>query len=203
MKPLILASSSRYRQGLLANLGIKVTCIAPDIDETPHPDEDPKALSQRLAFEKAAKIAKQHPDAIVIGSDQVALIDGTSPPQVLGKPHTYDNAVSQLTMCSGRTVSFFTALSVICHNENVACTGAETTNVIFRSLSNSDIERYIKAETPYDCAGSFKSEGLGILLFERIDSRDPNALIGLPVMLLRDILASELEIDLLKLATEG
>ncbi|GGW76813.1 Maf family protein [Alteromonas halophila] len=201
MAPLILASGSRYRQQQFRALGIDVQCIAPDIDETPFPDECPAALCQRLADAKAHKIATQHPDALVIGSDQVALIEGSEPAQVLGKPHTHENAVNQLKMCSGAAVSFYTAVSLHCQSQNIRTTQMEPTRVIFRALSDTDIERYLLCEKPYDCAGSFKSEGRGVLLFERIETRDPNALIGLPVMLVRDMLASHAGVDLLALAT--
>lgn len=202
MTTLILASGSRYRQQQFADLGLHAQSIAPDIDETPLPDESPTTLCQRLADAKAAKIATTHTDAIVIGSDQVALIEGSEPPQVLGKPHTHENAVSQLRQCSGRTVSFYTAVSVHCQSKTIRTTQMEPTRVVFRHLSDNDIERYLLSDKPYDCAGSFKAEGRGALLFERIESRDPNALIGLPVMLLRDMLATHAGIDLLKLATD-
>ena len=202
MYNLILASGSRYRQQQLAALGIRVQSIAPEIDETPQSGESPIALCQRLADQKAQKIAAAHSDAVVIGSDQVALIEESEPPQVLGKPHSHDNAVSQLNQCSGRTVSFYTAVSVHCLSKSIRATQMETTRVVFRALTDQDIERYLLSEKPYDCAGSFKSEGRGILLFEGIESRDPNALIGLPVMLLRDMLGTHVGIDLLRLATD-
>lgn len=202
MCKLILASGSRYRQQQFADLGILAQNIAPDIDETPRPGESPIALCQRLADAKAATISATHTDALVIGSDQVALIEESEPPQVLGKPHTHENALSQLRQCSGRTVSFYTAVSVHCQSKNIRVTQMEPTRVVFRTLRDEDIERYLLSDKPYDCAGSFKSEGRGALLFERIESRDPNALIGLPIMLLRDMLASHAGIDLLTLATD-
>ncbi len=201
MTTLILASGSPYRQKQLADLGIRATSIAPDIDETPKRDESPVDLCQRLADAKAGKIAQVHPDAVVIGCDQVALIENSVPAVVLGKPHSHDNAVRQLSQCSGRTVSFYTAVSLHCKTKHLRDTRTECTRVTFRTLRPQDIERYLRTETPYDCAGSFKSEGRGVLLFDRIECRDPNALIGLPLMLLRDMLDEHAQIDLLAMAT--
>lgn len=199
--PFILASSSRYRQSQMAALGINAKCISPNIDEQRKHGETPEALATRLAGEKATKVAFSHPNTLVIGSDQVAsLTDDNGETVILGKPHHFEAAMEQLTLCSGKTVTFHTALSLVQQSVNKQYTAIDTTTVYFKTLTTQHITQYLRCETPYDCAGSFKSEGKGVLLFDRIDSRDPQALIGLPVMLLRDML-SEFDIDLLALAT--
>ena len=212
MTTLVLASSSKYRQQLLSNIGIQAEISKPDIDETPLPDETPLALCKRLAFEKAKKIAQQQPGRIVIGSDQVASVEGPDGKIILGKPGTVENAVAQLKMCQGKSVYFYTAIS-LCKAENdedlpdiltsnlYTITRAEETCVYFRSHKEAQLRAYVEAEMPLDCAGSFKCEGMGALLFERITSRDPNTLIGLPVMLLHNMLDNHFNIDLLDLAT--
>lgn len=220
MTALVLASSSKYRQQLLANIGIHAESSAPDIDESPLPDESPLALCKRLASEKAKKIALQHPGKIVIGSDQVASVEIEDRKVILGKPGTVENAVEQLKMCQGKAVYFYTALSLcqsllnttssamdnppvnLATSKINSVTRAEETCVYFRTHSESQLRRYVECEMPLDCAGSFKCEGMGILLFERITSRDPNTLIGLPVMLLHNMLDRHFNIDLLDLATE-
>lgn len=199
MVQLILASSSTYRQQQLASLGIRTQAIAPHINETACAGEGPDALAVRLATEKAAKIAEAHPSAMVIGADQVAVVNNGSTTHVLGKPGTHDNAVKQLQLCSGKAVDFYSALSVCHKDSDKQVTRVEVTTVTFLKLSDTEIQHYLLAETPYDCAGSFKSESRGVLLFERITSRDPNALIGLPIMLLRDLL-SEFDVSLLDIA---
>ena len=199
--PLILASSSQYRRQQLANIGINVDCIAPNIDETPFASESPETLAIRLANGKAAAIAEQHPNAIVIGSDQVACLNVNGKQQLLGKPGGYENAKQQLSQCSGHAVELYTAVAVHHGATQKAVADVELTQVRFLSLTEHQIRQYLLAETPYDCAGSFKSEGLGVLLFDRIVSRDPNALIGLPLMLLRDLLR-QYDIDLLTLAAD-
>lgn len=196
---IILASSSKYRRAQLEALGLVIPGIAPNIDETPIPGEHPETLARRLAEQKATHIAEQYPNAVVIGSDQVACVETDEGVQLLGKPHTRDNAVNQLSLCSGKKVTFYTGLS-LCKHQVRTLTHCETVEVQFRALSRQQIEAYIDREQPFDCAGSFKSEGLGVLLFEHIHSRDPNTLIGLPVMLLRDMLA-DFDIDLLEMAT--
>ena len=198
---LILASSSKYRRQQLASIGIKTDAIAPNIDETPFSNELPEQLALRLAKQKAEFVAQQHPNALVIGSDQVACVNLNGHPSIMGKPGGYENAKQQLIQCSGKSVEFYTAVSVQQAGVNKALTSVEKTTVSFRALSEDQIRQYLLAETPYDCAGSFKSEGLGILLFDSITSRDPNALIGLPLMLLRDLLA-EFDVDLLTLASQ-
>ncbi|MCU0931928.1 MAG: Maf family nucleotide pyrophosphatase [Serpentinimonas sp.] len=177
-RPLILGSTSVYRRELLARLRLPFQCVPPQVDETPQPGEAPGALALRLALAKARAVAALHPQAIVIGSDQVADLHG----QPLGKPGQHDRAVAQLRAMSGQTVVFQTALAVVC-----AATGFEQADlapvrVVFRTLGDAEIERYLQAERPYDCAGSAKSEGLGIALLERIDSDDPTALVGLPLI---------------------
>ena len=175
---LVLGSTSPYRRALMQRLCIPFDVAAPDVDETPQNGESPHDLACRLALAKARAVAALHPDAIVIGSDQVADLDG----EPLGKPGTHERAVAQLRRMRGQTVVFQTALAVVC-----AATGFEQVDlapveVKFRDLSDEEIERYLRAEQPYDCAGSAKSEGLGIALLDAIHSDDPTALIGLPLI---------------------
>lgn len=177
-RPLILASTSRYRRELLARLRLPFDVHAPDVDETPLPGETPLALAQRLALSKANTIAARFPDAIVIGSDQVADLDG----EPLGKPGDHERATAQLRRMRGRTLVFQTAVAVVCSATGFARSDVAPVRVVFRSLDDAAIERYLLAETPYDCAGSAKSEGLGIALLDAIDSDDPTALIGLPLI---------------------
>jgi septum formation protein len=174
---LVLASTSRYRRELLARLCLPFEVAAPGTDESPLPGETPRALSQRLAASKAAAVAARMPDAWVIGSDQVAELDG----QALGKPGSRDAALRQLESMSGREVVFRTALSLV-HGDGRAFHDEDTTIVRFRTLDAAAIARYVDAEQPFDCAGSFKSEGLGIVLFDAIVSQDPTALVGLPLI---------------------
>ena len=176
--PVILGSSSRYRKELLARLRIPFEVFAPEVDETPMAGESPKALALRLALAKAQAVAQQHPNAVVIGSDQVADLDGTP----LGKPGNHRNAVVQLQKMRGKTVVFQTALSVVCLANGYERTELAAVNVKFRNLTDAEIEAYLLAEEPYDCAGSAKSEGLGIALLDAIDNDDPTALIGLPLI---------------------
>ena len=178
VRTLVLGSTSRYRRELLQRLGLPFTVAAPDVDETPLQGEAPRALALRLALAKARAVAAQHPDAVVIGSDQVADLHG----QPLGKPGTHERASAQLQRMSGETVIFQTAVAVVC-----AATGFEQVDlapveVRFRTLTGDEIERYLRAEQPYDCAGSAKSEGLGISLLDAILSDDPTALVGLPLI---------------------
>jgi len=177
MPRLVLASTSRYRAGLLARLRLPFDSARPEVDETPHPGEPPASLALRLATAKAAAVAALHADAVVIGSDQVASCDG----RMLGKPGTRDAAIAQLQSMSGREVVFLTAVAVAGPGGD-AGTALDTTTVRFRPLSDDEIARYVDAERPLDCAGSFKCEGLGIALFEAIESRDPTALVGLPLI---------------------
>jgi septum formation protein len=184
---LILASSSPYRRALLARLKIPFEAIAPEVDESPRPREAPEQLVERLSVEKARKIADQHPDAIVIGSDQVAIYNGN----IVGKPHSHERAVAQLREASGRTVTLYTGLALV-----NAATGSVQSEVIpyrvtFRPLTDRQIESYLLKEQPYACAGSVKSEGLGIALLEKFDGDDPNTLIGLPLIRLIRMLEHE------------
>lgn len=177
--PLILASTSRYRRELLDRLGVPFSVQAPDVDETPHPGEHPRDLAIRLAKAKAEAVARLHPAAVVIGSDQVADLHGQS----LGKPGRHDLAVQQLRAMRGQTVRFHTAVAVALWGDPpMVRDDIATVEVAFRPLSDAEIEHYLQAEQPYDCAGSAKSEGLGITLLESIHSDDPTALIGLPLI---------------------
>lgn len=175
---LVLGSTSRYRQELLQRLQIPFTVLAPEVDETPLPGEAPLALARRLARAKALAVAQQRPDALVIGSDQVADLNG----HALGKPGQHERAVRQLQLMSGQTVQFHTALTVVCLARGFEGSDVATVGVRFRRLDDAEIERYLRAEQPYDCAGSARSEGLGISLLDAIDSDDPTALIGLPLI---------------------
>jgi septum formation protein len=177
-RPLILASTSRYRRELLARLRLPFDVQAPEVDETPLPGETPLALAQRLALSKANTVAARFPEAIVIGSDQVADLDG----EPLGKPGDHERATAQLRRMRGRTLVFQTAVAVVCAASGFAHSDVAPVRVVFRPLNDAAIETYLRAETPYDCAGSAKSEGLGIALLESIDSDDPTALIGLPLI---------------------
>lgn len=175
---LILGSTSPYRRELLSRLRLPFDVISPEVDETPLPQEKPDALACRLALAKAKAVAQKHPNAVVIGSDQVADLNGTP----LGKPGNHDRAVQQLKVMRGQTVIFQTAVAVVCverHFEKVSLTQIR---VRFRDLSDDEIQNYLLAEKPYDCAGSAKSEGLGIALLDAIESDDPTALIGLPLI---------------------
>ena len=182
--PLILASSSKYRAELLARLRIPFVGIAPEIDEAPQQSEAAEALSRRLARAKAKVLSRKHPDRWVLGSDQAASCDG----QILGKPGSHARAVEQLQLASGRTMDFHTSVTLM---QGSFCeTLTDLTCVKFRTLETAEIERYLAQEPAYDCAGSFKCEGLGITLFDSIESRDPTALIGLPLIAVRRLLAS-------------
>jgi septum formation protein len=177
-RPLVLGSTSRYRRELLMRLGLPFEVAAPAVDETPTPGEAPAMLARRLALEKARAVALRQPQAVVIGSDQVADLDGEG----LGKPGNHDNAVAQLRRMSGRLVVFQTAVAVVCLDSGFEQVDLAPVRVKFRELSDDEIERYLQAEQPYDCAGSAKSEGLGIALLDAIDNDDPTALVGLPLI---------------------
>ena len=181
---ILLASTSAYRRALLARLGLAFDCEVPGIDETPRPREPAVALVERLAQAKAAAVAQRHPQSLVIGGDQVAALDG----EILGKPGDHAHAIRQLKALSGRAVAFHTAVCVRQVSRERQLAYVDTTQVHFRRLTPQEIERYLQAEHPYDCAGSFKSEGLGISLFERIESQDPTALVGLPLIALCQML---------------
>lgn len=175
-KKLILASTSKYRKELLSRLGLPFVCVSPEVDEKPLPNETPEQIALRLAKAKALAISRTHPNAWVIGSDQVVDLHGAA----MGKPGDHERAMAQLQLLRGETVQFHTAICLAKGEE------AKTINVItevqFRSLKDHVLEAYLLAETPYDCAGSAKSEGLGICLLERVQSDDPSALIGLPLI---------------------
>ncbi len=175
---LILGSTSRYRHELLSRLRVPFDVVAPDVDETPLSQEKPLALASRLALAKAHAVAQHHPEAVVIGSDQVANLNG----EPLGKPGTHARAVQQLQRMRGQTVIFQTAVAVVCLRTQFEQLDVAQVKVRFRDLSDAEIEAYLRAEEPYDCAGSAKSEGLGIALLDAIDNDDPTALIGLPLI---------------------
>lgn len=174
---LLLASTSRYRAELLARLGLPFEACAPGTDESAQPGESPAGLALRLAVEKALAVANRHPGAWVIGSDQTAGLDE----RTLGKPGGHAAAREQLQAMSGRSLAFLTAVAVVTPDGRVL-SELDTTTVRVRTLDTAEIERYLRADTPYDCAGSFKSEGLGITLFDAIESKDPTALVGLPLI---------------------
>ncbi len=177
-RALLLGSTSPYRRELLARLRLPFDTDAPRVDETPQPGEAPRALALRLALAKARDVAARHRQAIVIGSDQVADLAG----RPLGKPGTHERAVAQLRAMRGQTVVFQTALAVVCAATGFEQTDLAAVEVRFRDLTDDEIERYLRAEQPYDCAGSAKSEGLGIALLDAIHSDDPTALVGLPLI---------------------
>ncbi len=177
-RKLILGSSSPYRRELLSRLRLPFDIALPEVDETALAAETPQQLACRLALAKAREVAQRFPAAIVIGSDQVADLGG----QALGKPGNHDRATRQLQQMSGQTVIFQTAVAVVCQQTGFAQSDLAQVSVKFRTLTSAEIEAYLLAETPYDCAGSARSEGLGIALLERIDSDDPSALVGLPLI---------------------
>lgn len=195
MKPtLILASSSPFRQQLLTKFNLPFQSFSPDIDESPIAAETPEQLVARLSEQKA-RVAKQHySEGLVIGSDQVAVFNDT----ILGKPHTKENAIKQLSSFSGHTVTFLTSLSVFDIQSDKTITTVAPFDVTFKALTHEQINAYCDAEQPYNCAGSFKSEGLGICLFEKLSGDDPNTLIGLPLITLTKVLA-EFGVDVLAL----
>lgn len=178
VRTVVLGSTSRYRRELLSRLNLPFEVAAPHVDETPLPKEAPRALALRLALAKAQAVAAQWPEAVVIGSDQVADLNG----QPLGKPGNHERAVAQLRQMRGQTVIFQTALAVVCRASGFEQVDLAEVRVQFRDLSDQEIENYLRAEQPYDCAGSAKSEGLGIALLDAIDSDDPTALVGLPLI---------------------
>lgn len=181
---LILASTSTYRRSLLARLGLPFEVAAPGTDETPLGNEPPGALALRLARAKAGAVSSRHPDALVIGSDQVAWCEGRR----LDKPGVRERAIEQLTLLSGRTALFHTAVCVVSGGGARAADQLVTMRVGFRELERGQIERYVDREQPWDCAGSAKSEGMGIALLRSIEGGDPNALVGLPLIALVDLL---------------
>ncbi|KPX21733.1 Maf-like protein maf-1 [Pseudomonas syringae pv. delphinii] len=187
MPSLLLASSSPYRRELLARLRLPFTCKSPDIDESHRPGEAAHDLVQRLAREKAQALAGEYPGHLIIGSDQVAVLDG----QILGKPHTFERALEQLTAASGSRVTFLTGLALLNSSTGECQVDCVPFTVHMRELDQASIERYLRAEEPYDCAGSFKAEGLGVSLFRSTDGADATSLIGLPLIRLVDMLIKE------------
>ena len=181
---IILASSSPFRKALLQRLQLNFDTISPDIDETAQNGELSETLVARLSLMKAREVAKKHPDALIIGSDQVALLDG----KIMGKPGNHQRATAQLLAASGKIVTFLTGLSLLNSQNSTHETVVVPFDVEFRQLSSAMIEAYLLREQPYQCAGSFKFEGLGITLFERLDGDDPTALIGLPLIQLTRML---------------
>ena len=177
-RPLILGSTSRYRRELLERLRLPFDVVAPQVDEAPLPGEAPAVLAARLAMAKARAVSAAHPNAVVIGSDQVADLDG----EAIGKPGSHERAVAQLRRMRGRSVVFHTAVSVVCKASGFAGSALVPVTVRFRDLSDAEIEHYLCTEQPYDCAGSAKCETLGIALLTAIDSDDPTALVGLPLI---------------------
>ncbi|GLX86513.1 Maf-like protein [Thalassotalea loyana] len=193
MKTLVLGSTSPFRKSLLEKLNVPFECAKPDIDETPLDGESSIALVERLAIEKAKAVANEFPNAFIIGSDQVALHQN----DILGKPHTRENAINQLTRFSGDKVVFHTGLCVFDSEKSKSYSLVEPFEVYFRDLTKAEIEAYVDAEQPLKCAGSFKSEGLGITLFEKLVGDDPNSLIGLPLIKLHALL-KEAGLDVLQ-----
>lgn len=187
MPQLILASTSPYRRELLTRLGLPFTVANPQTDESPLPDETPEALALRLSEAKARAVAQAHPEALIIGSDQVATVDG----RIFGKPGTHERAVEQLQALSGKTVNFITGLCLYNARTGQADVRGIPTLVTFRHLSDSEINNYLRREPAYNCAGAAKSEGLGIALLQSMRGDDPNALVGLPLIALCDMLRNQ------------
>jgi septum formation protein len=184
---IILASSSPYRRALLSRLDLPFDSVSPDIDETARTGELPQQLVERLAIDKARAVAEVSPDALVIGSDQVAVHDG----EIVGKPRDHEHAVQQLRQASGNSVTLYTGLALIHSDSGRIQSEVIPYRVLFRPLTDDQIERYLTKEQPYDCAGSVKSEGLGVALLERFEGDDPNTLIGLPLIRLVRMLENE------------
>ncbi len=184
LPPIVLASSSSYRRELLTRLQLPFTCHSPDIDETPQANESAQTLVQRLALSKARALAQHYPQHIIIGSDQVAVLDG----KIIGKPLHAEGATQQLSAASGRSLVFLTGLAVIDTRTQIEQVDLVPFTVHFRTLNAAQIQRYIAAEQPFDCAGSFKSEGLGVSLFQATEGGDATSLVGLPLIRLCDML---------------
>lgn len=184
MTKLVLASTSPFREALLNKLGLPFITAAPQVDESPQPAESASQLVLRLAAAKAQALSEKYPDHLIIGSDQVCVLKN----QITGKPHTVENACAQLRQASGQSVIFYTGLALHSSRQQQTRTLCETFTVHFRQLSEEEISAYVAREQPLNCAGSFKSEGLGITLFERLEGRDPNTLVGLPLIALCELL---------------
>jgi len=195
---LVLASTSPYRRELLARLGVPFEVAAPEVDESPLPGEAPDETAQRLSVLKARAVAKKHPDALIIGSDQVALLDGRQ----LGKPGSHDNAVEQLKAMRGKTLEFHTALTLLNARTGHVQTANVPVRLAMRDYSDAQIEAYLRKDQPYNCCGSARSESLGIALIARFETEDPNALVGLPLIRLTEMLAHE-GLDVLTYPAEG
>ncbi len=187
LPPILLASTSTYRRALLEKLNLEFSCAAPNIDESPYANESPETLVKRLAEAKARALMHSHPNHLIIGSDQVCAIEG----KITGKPHSFEKAKQQLRLASGKVVTFYTGLSLLDSRTQQAATLCEPFDVVFRELSDEEISNYLEMEQPYDCAGSFKCEGLGISLFSQLNGRDPNTLIGLPLIALLELLRAK------------
>ncbi|MBC8954174.1 nucleoside triphosphate pyrophosphatase [Xenorhabdus sp. PB62.4] len=184
MLPIVLSSTSVYRRLLLEKIGLPFTCASPDIDESPQENESPENLVMRLAQAKACSLQLNYSNHLIIGSDQVCVLDN----KITGKPHNFENAFIQLQKASGKCVTFYTGITLLNSKTGNIDTRCELFNVYFRELTETEIISYLNKEKPFNCAGSFKSEGLGITLFERLDGKDPNTLIGLPLITLTDML---------------
>ncbi len=184
---LVLASTSPYRRELLARLGVPFETAAPDVDETPLPGESPDATAERLSLAKARAVAEQFPNALIIGSDQVALLEGRQ----LGKPGNFDNAFAQLQAMRGKTLAFHTALTLLNAKTGAVQTATVPVHLVMRDYSDAQIAAYLHKDQPYNCCGSAKSEALGIALIARYETEDPNALVGLPLIKLTEMLARE------------
>ena len=187
MLPLLLASSSTYRRELLARLHLPFVCCSPDIDESHRPGESAIELVKRLAEQKARALAASHPEHLIIGSDQVAVLGE----QIIGKPHTFDKACEQLMAASGASVTFLTGLALLNSQTGQCQVDCVPFTVHMRKLDQARVERYLRIEQPYDCAGSFKAEGLGVSLFQSTEGPDATSLIGLPLIRLIDMLLAE------------
>lgn len=186
--PLVLASSSPYRKMLLEKLGLEFTSQSPDVDESPRADETPQQMVARLAASKAKALQKEYSAHLIIGSDQIAVLETEQGLKILGKPGNRDTAIQQLSECSAKVVTFLTGLAVYNSKEDTIETLVEPFEVGFRQLSQQEIASYVDKEQPFNCAGSFKSEGLGIALFDYLHGDDPNSLIGLPLIRLLQLL---------------
>lgn len=187
MQSLVLASSSPFRRQILDKLNLDYECCSPNIDESTRDNEHATALVERLAIAKTHAVVKEYDNALIIGSDQVAVINN----QIVGKPHTHDNAVNQLRAASGNRITFYTGLALFNSKTGAIQSDVVPFTVHFRSLNDTMIEHYLRTEQPYNCAGSFKSESLGIALFEKLEGDDPNTLIGLPLIRLIQMLENE------------
>ena len=187
MKKLVLASTSPFRKAILEKLGLAFDTCSPDVDESHLKDESPEQLVERLSILKAQAVVDGNPDSLIIGSDQVAVIDN----EILGKPGDHENAIKQLKNASGKRITFLTGLCVLNSSTGKYQVEVVPFHVVFRTLTDSQIENYLKKEQPYNCAGSFKSEALGICLFDKLEGEDPNTLIGLPLIRLTRMLENE------------